>query len=122
MCCSGLQCAAVCCSHKPCAQGSTEKCAAVCVAVCSGVLQCAALMKHVLKAAVNTHFLSALQCVAVCHSLLQYVAVKKHVWEASMNSHLGCCSLVWKGALYCYRVATFSRLLKIIGLFCKRAL
>ena len=46
---------------------------------------------------------SVLQCVAVCCSVLQCVAVY-HVWVVS------------------YGVATISRLLQIIGLFCKRAL
>ena len=55
-----------------------------------------------------------LQCVAACFSALQCVAVC-YLLCAAM-----CCSVFvyYSG----YGVATISRLLKIIGLFCKRAL
>jgi len=132
VCCSILQSVAVCCSHTPCAQGSTEKCAALCVAVCSGVLWCAVVCcthtKHVLKAAVNSHFLSALQRVAVCCSVSQCATVCCSP-EACLRIATfvvavlgGCCGLVWKGAVFCYGAVKINRLFKIIGLFCKRAL
>ena len=68
---------------------------------CCSVLQCVAVS------------CSVLQCVAVCCRVLQCVAV--------------CCSvllLVEFGILLDLQdgLATMSRLLKIIGLFCKRAL
>jgi len=53
-----------------------------------------------------------LHCVAVCCRVLQCVAVCCSVLRVLHLSH-------WK---WRYEVATISRLLKIIGLFCKRAL
>jgi len=87
-----LQCAAVCCSVLQC------------VAVCFSVLQCVAVCCSVLQCVAVCCSVS--QCVAVCCSVLQCIAVI-HIWS-----------------LFCiltYGVATISRLLKIIGLFCKRA-
>jgi len=92
-----------------------------CVAVCCSVLQCVAVGRSVLQCVAVC--CSVLQCVAVCCSVLPCVAV--------------CCSVRMAGAftsdpptqkeahvcfLECYGVATISRLLRIIGLFCKRAL
>jgi len=71
-----------------------------CVAVCCSVLQCVAVR------------CSVLQCVAMCCSVLQCAAV--------------CCRIPpWTSCFVCaeqYGVATSSGLLKIIDLFCKRAL
>jgi len=53
---------------------------------------------------------SVLQCVAVCYSVLQCVAECCRVLQC----------VVFDGRYY--GVATISRLLKIVGLFCKRAL
>jgi len=64
--------------------------------VCCSVLQCAAVC------------CSVLQRAAVCCSVLQRVAVE--ILKGQLNSP------------YAYGVATISRLLKIVGLFCKRAL
>ena len=74
-----------------------------CVAVCCSVLQCVAVCCSVLQCA--SVCCSALQCVAVCCGVLQYGTV----W----------CSVVQCGVVCCYGVATISRLLKIIGLFCR---
>ena len=70
-------------------------------AVCCSVWQCAAVC------------CSVLQCAAVCCSVLQCAAV--------------CCRVLQCAAVCCrvsnwYGVATVSRIDKIIGLFCKRAL
>ena len=91
-----MQCVAVC--------GSVWQCAAVCysvslcVAVCFGIVCGSVCCRNVCC--------SVLQCVAVCCSVVQCVAV--------------CCSLLLTHSRY--GVATTSRLLKIIGLFCERAL
>ena len=68
---------------------------------------------------------SALQCVAVCCSALQSVAVH---YETTLEKSVVQC-VVFKipisknfGTKKLYGVATISRLIKIIGLFCKRAL
>jgi len=86
-----------------------------CVAVCCSVLQCVAVYCIVLQcAAVDC---SAFQCAAVCCSVLQCVAVCCSVLQCVAVR----CSANNEGSHY-YGVATISRLLKIIGLFCKRAL
>jgi len=106
--CSVLQYFAVCCNLLPRV--------AACVAVCTFC-----------NAYYNTHVddlrktpsvgnvcvavcCSVLQCVAVCCNMLQRVAVCIF------------CTVFYDAQLYDYGVATMSRLLKIIGLFCKRAL
>ena len=100
-CCSMLQCVAVCCSVLQC------------VAVCCSVLQCAAVCCSVLQCiAVGC---SVLQCVAVCCSVLQCVAVccRTHMRTWKLSFH--------KRGLHSTqnRVATNSKLLKIMGLFCR---
>jgi len=65
-----------------------------CVAVCCSVLQCVAVC------------CSVLQYVAVCCSVLQCVAVSSGV-SAAAGGHRD------------YGVATISRLLPIVGLFCR---
>jgi len=139
-CCSVLQCVAVCCSVL-----QSESCATllvscvrrgrvreslwqVCctmlqrVAGCCSVLQCVAVC------------CSVLQCAAVCCSVLQCVAVccsKSHVQHCLSPESAGVetqrqtqrqnvCLYLYFGSWY--GVATISRLLKMIGLFCKRAL
>jgi len=54
-------------------------------------------------------------CIYTCIYIYTYVKLKRAMWE-----HMGWQQCV--DSLYCYGVATSSRLLKIIGLFCKRAL
>ena len=101
-----------------------------CVAVCCSVLQCVAVC------------CSVLQCVAVCCSVLQCVRicdVTLHIsmtlWITAKSCHVTLWQYMWHACnkaimriydydvtLYDYGVATISRLLEIIGLFCKRAL
>jgi len=77
-----------------------------CVAVCCSVLQCVAVC------------CSVLQCVAVCCSVLQRHIVY-WVWVTTLKTKKHS-SLI--DCFFVYWVASTSRLLKIIGLFCKRAL
>jgi len=143
-----LQCVAVCCSvlgwYMSLIAGAscTHHIVLQCVAVCCSVLQCIAVRCGVLQCVGLIHvchhsaralgpltsspppplsFLShwgtcaccsMLRCVAVCRSVLQCVAVCCDDDSGSRCSASG-------GE---YGVATISRLLKIIGLFCKRAL
>ena len=100
---SVLQSAAVCCCVLRCVAG----CSRVwqCVAACCSVLHCVAGCCIVLQCDnACCSVLQSWQCVTVCDS--QRVAV--------------CCSVHFP--VYIYGVATTSRLLKIMGLFCKRAL
>ena len=77
-----------------------------CVIVRCKTLQCGAICYCVL------------QCVAACCSVLQCLAVL-----GSVLQRLALCVTKHKGYLLCGSgVATISKLLKIIGLFCKRAL
>jgi len=110
VCCSVLQCVAVCCRYEDHIPGlykwrlkgktvswSVLECVGVCWSVLR-VLQCVAVCCIVL------------QCVAVCCSVLQCVAVCcRYEGHVPVTSHM----------IYRYRVATISRLLKIIGLFCR---
>jgi len=126
-CCSGmyvLQCVAAYC-HGECLRVCLHACACVCESVCMCVrvcervlhtvdrfnkLQCAVL--YVLQWYVRVAVVCVLHCVGACCSVLQCVAA--------------CCSVLqWNSytrGFSPYRVATISRLLKMIGLFCKRAL
>ena len=133
--CGILQCVAVCYSVLHCVAETAVRCselqfAAVCfsvlqcVSVCFSVLQCAAGCCSVLQCAAlresrgtspsgGSGFLrvavrrSVLQCAAACCSVLQYAAK----WS---RTFFACVYCVFAG----YGVATISRLLKIIGLFC----
>ena len=112
--CIVLHCLAVSCSNLWCLVVS---CGVLwCLAVCGSVLQCVAVC------------CSVLQFVAVCCSVLQCVAV-------SCSGIFSCTDMYRVFLLFSmnikyssiskrnvYRVATISRLLQIIGLFCKRAL
>ena len=90
---SVLQCGAVCCSV-------VVWCSVVqCVAVCCSVLQCAAVCCSLLQYV--TVFCSVLQCVAVCCSYWD-------MWHPLKDAKIR-----W------YWVATSSRLLPNIGLFCR---
>jgi len=99
VCCSVLQCAAVCYSVL---QG---------VAVCCSVLQCVAVCYSALQGVAGC--CSELQCVAVCYSVLQGVA--------------GCCRVLQRVAaiqselrvIFDYGMTTIIRLLKFVGLFCR---
>ena len=85
-----------------------------CVAVYLNVLQCVAVYLHVLQCVAV--YLNVLQCVAVYLNVLQCVAVY-------LNDLQKC--VIQGGVQYIYiyyGVATISRLLRIIGLFCKRAI
>ena len=101
-----------------------------CVAVCCSVLQCVAVCCSMLHRIVR--YCRVLQCVAVCCSALQFVAVRCSALQcvAVRCSALQCIA-VRCSALQCvvasirnrgYGVATISRLLKMIGVFCKRTL
>jgi len=64
--------------------------------------------------------------LVVCCSMLQHVADANGLIQRKepFGATVLCCE-IWKGAhetKSAYGVATISRLLKIIGLFCKRAL
>ena len=80
----------------------------LCVAVCCGVLQCVAVC------------CSVLQCVAACCSVLQCVAVRCSAEQWKRCRVLQYVALLLH--LFGYGVASMSRLLKIKGSFCKRAL
>jgi len=125
VCCSVLQCAAVCCSVLQCA---AVCCSALqCVAVCCCVLQCdsaccsGALEKLYHRLVMRKVCCSVLQCIAVCCNVIQRVAVGllrsctysvRTLITLTMSNN----TRLW------YGVATTSRLLKTIGLVCKRAL
>jgi len=93
-----LQCVAVCCSVSQC------------VAVCCSVLQCVAVCSRAL--AVRGPDKSRGACVAVCCSVLQCVEMDGWIETKSEKGKKG-------GS---YGVATISRLLKMLGLVCKKAL
>jgi len=82
-----------------------------CVVVCCSVLQCVAVC------------CSVLQCVAVCCSVLQCVVVCCSVLHGhsghSNDTHVNQIFIPRVPAHVCYGVATISRFLKIIGLFCR---
>jgi len=124
VCCSVLQCVAVCCSVLQCVVVccSVLQCVLQCVVVCCSVLSCVVLCCSVLQGiAVCCRIL---QCVAACYCVLQCVAVCCSVSQCVAVVAL-CCSVLQCVALTSpatYGVATISRLLKVIGLFCKRAL
>ena len=81
-----------------------------CVAVCCSVLQCVAVC------------CSVLQCVAVCCNVLQCVENMLCLYRAPTRRAPSTRVLKVCDQKYPYGVASSSRLLKIIGLFCKRAL
>jgi len=94
-----------------------------CVAVCCSVLQWNILRRDWISAKVSAFecvmsesvlLHTQLQCVAVCCSVLQCIAVGIYCGKTGILQERLCCIP--------YGVATMSRLLKIIGLFCKRAL
>jgi len=114
VCCSVLQCVAVCCSVLQWHNCADIQYAEVhgSVAVCGSVLQCVAVCCSLLQfVAVRCSYITVqtfniLQCIVVYRSVLQCVAV--------------CCSVCQCFYRYPkYGVATISRLLKIIGLFCR---
>ena len=77
MCCSELQCVAVCCSKLCVAVSCSKLCVAVFVPVQCSVLQCVAVSCRVLQcvAVCCSVCYNVVQCVAVCCSALQCVAV-----------------------------------------------
>jgi len=101
VCCSVLQCVAVC--------RSVINYVTLCVAVCCSVLQCVAVCCSVIN--------SVTLCVAVCCSMLQGVAVCCGVINYVLQPHEQRAGIIHVRAATCTR-----RLLKIIGLFCKRDL
>jgi len=77
-----------------------------CVALCCSMLQYVAVCCSILQCEVEHIWYDSivLQCVAVCRSMLQYVAM----WGRTYLVRCG--------------MASVSRIDKIIGLFCKRAI
>jgi len=132
VCCSVLQCAAVCCSVLQCVAVRCSVCCSVlqCFAVCCSVLQCLAVCCSVLQCVAVC--CSVLQCVTVCCSGLQCAAMccsvhtRTHTHtHTPIHTYTKTCSRAIccvRGSL-CevlrYGVATISRHLKIIGLFCR---
>jgi len=138
VCCSALQCVAVCCSVLQCGNSNDTYESVTYITVCCSVLQCAAVC------------CSVLQCVAVCcvkccsvgirmrqrHTSLQYTAKQRKILHHTATHchtlqhtakqrnilHHTATQCKTAAALLLYGVATLSRLLKIIGLFCKRDL
>jgi len=130
VCCSVLQCTTACCHMVQGVHCGIEGVVkwVCCVAVCCSVLQrvaacCSVLQNCVGYCIVTERVVKLACCVAVRCSVLQCAAV--------------CCSVLQNGAGYCivalddeivvkcvlcHGLATISRLLTIIGLFCKRAL
>ena len=112
MCCSVLQCVAACCS------------ALQCVAVCCSVLQRVAVRCNLLQCEDESHQGDETQktcmriCVAVhcCSALLQCIVA---VPCAALGS---CCSAEQCRVAVPSVAIIMKRLLKFIGLFCKRAL
>jgi len=93
-----------------------------CVAVCCSVLQCVVdrilqKLDCVVVPVVHTVFVYTLQCVAVCCSMLQRVAA----W-CNASQTVNCVVFLIVCTTCAYGVASVSRIDKIIGLFCKRAL
>jgi len=78
--------------------------------VCCSVLQCVAVC------------CSVLQCVAVCCNVLQCVENMLCLYRAPTRRAPSTRALKVCDQKYPYGVASSSRLLKIIALFCKRAL
>ena len=97
-----LQCVAVCCDVLIRRIGYTQQGLLQCIVVCCSVLHCAAFCCSVLQCVAVC--CNMLQCVADCGSVLQCVAV---------------CCIVFVREIG-YGVASTGRLLKIVGLFCKR--
>jgi len=103
-CCSVLQCVAVCYSVLQCV---AVYCSVLqCVAVCCSVLQCVAVC------------CSVLQCVAACCSVLQCVKCFQTLPQFIPQRHRRSYKTHESQNLW-YGVATISRLLQIIGLFCR---
>jgi len=148
VCCSMLQYVAVCCSVPPCGCVVLQYAAVWCSVVQRGtarsVLQCCAVMVVHCGAV----WCNVVQCVAVyCRVLRVYSAVcysvvqqdthrvrnalvtslshKRTILPHSHQSSRGTSCLLRtrnRPPPFAYGVATISTLLKIIGLFCKRAL
>jgi len=130
VCCSVLQCVAVCCG--------VSQCVAVCysvlqciaefplplirqdvlqfVAGCCSVLQCDEVYCSTDMVFVSSECILVLQSVAIRCSILQCVA--EITWPLS-NYMAVIIPLETCTATHCYGVTTISRLLKIIGLFCR---
>jgi len=145
VCCSVLQCVAVCCSVLPCLVWAMRRVACTllhvwcsvlqCVAVCCSVLQCVAVCCSVELACTMLHvwciWSSHLTHLWMNHFMnkpgsfnsLQYTCV---FWIRTLRCVCWCPSVVHMKALHdsslnesCYGVATISRLLKMITLFCR---
>jgi len=127
--CSVLQYVAVCCSVWQCVAMCWAVCVKLLTDICCIVLQCGAvccsLSQYVAVCC------SVLQCVAVCGRLLRdtcHALLKIHYIYIYMHIYIYIYIYTWRTAICIqpfmrvYGVATITRLLKIIGLFCKRAL
>jgi len=98
------------------------------------VVQCGAVWCSVVQC--GAVWCTAFQCVAVWYSVVQNGAVRHSmvqcgVLHSSVSQYIAVCCSVWQyiaipqitsSFAISYGVASISRLLKIIGLFCKRAL
>jgi len=84
VCCSVLQCVAVCCNicQSFCiAELRYQVCVLQCVAVCCSVLQCVAVCCNICQSfciAELRYQVCVLQCVAVCCCVLQYMSILLH--------------------------------------------
>ena len=130
-----LQCIAVCCSLLQCIAVSCHISSLtyqhVCVAVCCSVLQsvavCCSVMSYQSIDVSTCVCCSLLQCIAVCGSALQCHVMSVHCSVTSYQLVSTCVYIhVLEGVLdkhssarRRYGVATMSRPLKIIGLFCR---
>jgi len=111
--CSVLQCVAVCCSER---NGLfrvypllIRMCQFQCVSCSVSIAVCCSVLQYVAVCC------SVLQCIAVYCSVLPCVAVCCSERDSLFREYLPLIHM-------CYGVATISRLHKIIGLICKRAL
>jgi len=140
--CSVLQCVAVCCSvcrpwlmnstaaetaasHKLCCSALVRCRVLQDIAVCCSVLQCVAVCRSVGKPRQEDSAAAETTASATTHSntewLWRRIRYGTHV-SAHTHTHLQHHSATLNCYAGCYEVATISRLLKNIGLFCKRAL
>jgi len=123
-CCSVLQRVAACCSVLQCVMQRVLQC----VAVCCSVLQFVAVRVSVCVAHLQVRrsswaTCSVAVCVAVCIVECLAVCVAVYVLQCVAVCCRVCCSALQRLCLIaCYGVSTICRLLKMTGLFCKRAL
>ena len=121
VCCSVLQCVAVCCSVLQC------------VAVCCSVLQCVAVSCSVLQCVAVRCSVRACTCVCESRTSEFYECVRvKRIFLFFSQKHTDVCLCLLRclrvshahtvSVVVWYGVAMVSRIDKITGFFCKRAL